>query len=239
MIYSKANLLVSKVASKDQFDRGLNGVRFEPDGSTIAMNGKGSVIMAVSPADPIRAQFPDKVGDQMDPGDEGLVMSLEAIEKTLKGMSRDKRIALQYIGMLRSKDPARVALASVDERGNPSSYASLPKRERFPKWRAILKGLRGPIKICVNRKDLIELLSAMEAACPDKGGVNPIFMELDSDGKGILIRCLNHDTQQRAIGGVSRYDTKGQWLSETDWERGLFFQIKKAIKRRKVRKLNK
>lgn len=236
MIYSRANLLVSRVSSKDQFDRALNGVRFEPDGSTIASNGR--VVMAVSPADAVRAKFPEKVGNQMDPGDEGLVMTLEAIEKTIKGMSRDKRMALQYIGMLKSKDPARVALASVDERGNPSTYASLPKRERFPAWRAILKGLRGPIRICVNRKDLIELLSAMEAACPDKGGVNPIFMEMDSDGRGILLRCLNHDTQQRAIGGISKYDTKGQWLTETEWERGLFSQIKKKIKR-KVRKLTK
>lgn len=229
MIYSKANLLVLKVASKDQFDRGLNGVRFEPDGSTVASNGR--VVMVVSPADENRAKFPEKVGDQMGPGDEGLVMTLEAVEKTVKGMSKDKRMGLQYIGMMKSKDPARVALTSVDERGNPSTYASLPKREKFPFWRKILRGLRGPIKICVNRKDLIDLLGAMEAACPDKGGVNPIFMEMEPDGRGVLIRCLNHDTQQRAIGGVSRYDTRGQWLSEDEWEQKLFEKKRKAVRR--------
>ena len=48
-IYHKSNLQVVNVASKDGFDRALNGVRFEPDGSTVAGNGK--ILMAVSPAD--------------------------------------------------------------------------------------------------------------------------------------------------------------------------------------------
>ena len=102
MLYSKANLYVAKVASKDTIDRGLHGVRLEADGSTVASNGR--IVMAVSPVDPERASFPPEAGDLIDPGGDGMVIPVDAIEKTLKNISRDKRLALQYVGMTKAKD---------------------------------------------------------------------------------------------------------------------------------------
>jgi hypothetical protein len=222
--------MVSKVASKDGFDKGLHGVKFEADGSTVGSNGR--VIMVVTPAERDRAKFPPEAGDEYEMGSEGLLMPIEAVDKAVKNISRDKRMAYQYVGLMEVKDVGRVGFTAIDEMGNPTTYAARPKREGYPEWRDMLVGLRGDIKLCVNRRDLIDLLGAMEAACPAKGDVNPVFIELKGDGSGLMLRCVNYDTGQHAIGGIGKYDTRGQWLEMNWWEKALF-KIKKVVKRRR------
>lgn len=230
MIYSRANLLVSKVASRDGLDKGLHGVRLEADGATVASNGQ--IMMIVSPVDPERASFPPEAGDLIEPGGDGMVIPVDAIDKVIKNISRDKKLSVQYVGMTKAKDKARVGFTTIDEKNNPTTYACIPKRDKYPPWRKVVRGIRGDIKICVNRKDMLELLNALEAACPDKGGINPVFIEINPDGRGMLFRCVNYDTRQHAIGIIGNYDTKGIWLAFNEWEKRLFRVIKKAITRR-------
>lgn len=82
MLFSRANLQVVQVASTDPFDRALNGVKFEPDGSTVAGNGK--VLVAVGPADPTKVHFPERAAQPLTPGDQGVVMPTDAVERAIQ-----------------------------------------------------------------------------------------------------------------------------------------------------------
>ncbi len=238
MLFSKANLQVTQVASKDAFDRALNGVLFDADGSTVAGNGR--VMVAVGPVTQ-EVHFPQKAAEQIQPSAAGIVMSLDTVERAMKHMPRDKRTSLQHVAMSRVSDPARIGFTSVNAKGDPTTNASLPKPHAYPPWRETVQRVAGkqPLKICVNRSDLIGMLKTLESACPDKGGVNPVFLEFGTEGNGIVARCINFDTQQHAIGVVTVYKTGGRWLDQDAWEESVFGKIvkvlKRAVKRRRVR----
>ena len=233
MIFSKANLRVGAVASKDAMDRGLHGVRLEEDGSTVAMNGR--VLMAVGPADSTKAMFPEKAAEQITTGREGLLLPIDFLEKVVRGMAKSTKPMLQYVALSRVKDMGRIGMTSVNERGDSTTHACLPKHEPFPDWRKIVRGLvrrcRGGHRICLNRQDLIDLLKALEQACPNKGDANPVFMELSNEGDGAVLRCKNHETGQHAIGVINAYDTRGHWMERDQWERRTFAEMMK----RKIR----
>jgi len=229
MIYSRANLMVASVASKDRYDRGLNGVRFEPDGATVAGNGK--MLMAVGPADEKKVRWPDTAGEQMEPGRDGLVLPVDLVERVLKNMVKDKRYTLQHVAMSRVPDPARVGFTSLDAKGDTVTSAALPKSDSFPDWRGVVRELRGEgdgLRVCLNRKDLIDLLKALESACPDKGDVSPVFLEFVEEGRGVIARCVNSETGQHAVGALNSYKLKeGQWLERDGWEKTLFAIVRK------------
>jgi hypothetical protein len=228
MIFSKGNLMVGHVASKNVADVGLSCIRLNPDGSTAATNGK--VVMAVGPVDASRIHFPD-VGEQASPTGSGCSIALDLLEKVIKNLPKDKRTSLQNVAMTKGRDPRKVELTTTDMR-HEQRIAGFPKQEPFPDWKAVLRRVRGSCgqKICVNRKDLIELLKALEEACPDRGGDNPVFIEIHPDGKGMALRCVNRETGQRAIGGITAYNTGDQWLPTDEWERKVFkVQVKRLI----------
>ena len=225
MLFSKANLLVHGAVSGDKYDRGLTGVRFESDGSTVGGNGR--VLVAVGPADPSRVTFPDIAGDQMEPGGEGMVLPVELVRKTIKGLSTDKRLSLQHAAMTRVKDPGRVGFTVLDPAGNPTTTAALPMREQYPEWKQHVRrvagsGEEGTTRVCVNRKNLLEMLKVLEAACPDKGGVSPVFLEIGRQGTGVVARTVNYLTGQHVVGACAAYKTGGKWLERDVWERGVF-----------------
>lgn len=236
MIYSKANLEVVQLAHKDPRQRNLNGVKFESDGSTVATNGR--TLLAVSPVqEEVQKGFPTNVVEQIDPGNYGVLMPVEVVEKALKGLPRDKRTGLQHAAMSRVEDPGRVGFTSIDAKGDPTTVAALPKIEVFPAWRRIVKeritgGGAGTTRGCFNRKDLLELLKAMESACPNKGDINPIYVEMSNDGSGMVLRCPNYETGQHAVGVVGAFDTKGSWLPFDKWERKLFRLLPPKIQRK-------
>jgi hypothetical protein len=222
--------MVSKAASANQADVGLNCVRFNPDGSTVATNGK--VIMAVGPVDEEKVHFPD-VGEQTTPPAQGVSIPLDLLDKAIKNLPKDKRPQLQNVAMTINRDPRKIELTTYDMR-HEQRVAGLPKQEPFPEWKGILRKLRGGsegrVRVCLNRKTLIELLQALEDACPDKGGENPIYLEFNPDGNGIVLRCVNRETGQRAIGAATTYNTGGQWLPSDAWEQGVFQTEVKKLK---------
>lgn len=222
MIFSKANLHVIWAASKEAFARALNGVKFEKDGSTVAGNGR--IMMAVGPVKR-EVSFPETGGELLPLGEDGVVMPIKAVETALKNMPRDKRPALQHIALTSVTDASRVGFTSVDGKGDPITNASLPRSERFPDWKDTMRTVRGSgegLKICVNIKDLIELLKAMEHACPATGGVNPVFIEVGEDEKGLTLRSINQVTKQHTIGAIVTLRTKGVWLPRDEWEQEVF-----------------
>ena len=230
MLFSKANLMVSQVASTDEHAIYTNCVHLNPDGSTVATDG--NVMMAVSPlnVEALHIQFPLPRGavHTTPAHSKGTSVTLELIERAIKNLPKDKRTSLQNVAMIQPKEEGKVALLTAHMQGSETIERN-PRREEFPPWMSLFQKLRGNsgTKVCVNRQSLIHLLQAMEEACPDKGGQNPIYLEIDSAGSGIVLRAENAETQQRAIGCITRYNLKpGQWLPADPWERTVF-QIQK------------
>lgn len=85
----------------------------------------------------------------------------------------------------------------------------------------------------------MDMLEAMKAACPDHGGINPLFIEIGSGESGIVLRGMNLLTRQHAVGAIGVMDTKGQWLERDGWERSVFDSGPKLIKKvGKIRRVN-
>jgi hypothetical protein len=232
MLFSKANLTVQEVASKESTEIGINCVHLNNDGSTVAANGK--VIMAVGPVDPTKVHFPD-VGKHSEPkrfGALGVSVPLDLIDKVMKNIPKDKRMSLQHVAMTEDRDPQKIKFTTTDMT-HEQSVAGFPKREPFPEWEATFRRVRGEngTKICLNRGDLIDLLQAMESACPARGGHNPIFIEINPEGKGLVLRCSNFESGQRVIGAITSLNTDGHWLPADTWERGVFSIVAKTIKK--------
>lgn len=225
MIFSKANLMVGDVASRSELDRVLNCIRLNRDGSTVASNGK--VIMAVGPLEEGRVHFPD-VGPLTTPPPEGVSVPLDLLDKVVKNLPK----TFQNVAMTQSRDPKKIQLTVTDTR-QEQHIAGYPKIEPFPAWQAMLRKVRGEggTRVCVNRKTLIDTLQALEAACPDKGGENPVFIEINPESTGLLLRCVNRETQQRAIAGLTAYKTRDQWLPSDKWEQSVF-QVQTAVKKK-------
>ena len=224
MLFSRANLMVVQVASEHASDLGINAVRLNSDGSTTATDGK--VMMSVGPMDATRVHFPEM--PQGSPGEKGLSVPLELIEDTIKNLPKDKRVSLQIAAMSPIDHSGEVEMVTVDMHGK-KKVSRRPKREPFPPWKEHLRKLRGTVgtKVCVNRKSLIHLLQALEEACPDKGNENPIYIEINSEGAGLVLRCVNVETGQHATGGITRYNTR-EWLPMDMWEREVFAVVKKT-----------
>ena len=220
LIYSDSNLKVVAVASTDSHDRALNGVRFEADGSTVASNGR--MLMAVGPVKG-GVKFPATAGERMSIGKAGLVVAVDAVNKALRYMAKGKTLALRHIALTTVPDPARVGFTSLDAKGDPTTIGTLPKVDKFPDWRAILRRLgRGKVsRVALNRRDLIELLKALEAASSDSGDVSPVFLEIGEGG--VIARTVNRATDQRIIGALNVYKVReGSWLERDDWEESIF-----------------
>lgn len=218
--------MVGHVASKDVHDP-LNCIRLNGDGSTVGCNGK--VIMAVGPVDMKRIHSP--IEQQASPGAQGVSIPLDLLGEVIKILPKEKRIDLQIAAMTACNDTRKIQFSTTDMR-HAKSISGLPKTSPFPNWRNLFKkarGVEGP-RVCVNRRDLLDLLHALEEAAPDRGGENPVFIEINPEGSGMILRCNNRETNQRAIGAITAYNTNGQWMPADEWERGVFdVQVKKLI----------
>lgn len=217
MIFNKSNLVVANIASQYEQDRGINCVHLNPDGSSVAANG--NMIMAVGPVDPERVHFPD-VGEQTSPGPNGISVSLDLIDKAMKNIPKGQP-KLANVAMTSNSDTQKVELTTSDMKLQ-QRVAGFPQKDPFPNWKGVVRRFRGSFQLCVNRRDLISLLTSLEEACPDKGGENPVYMEISEEGKGMVMRCVNRETGQRAIGGITAYNTGGHWLPCDKWEQTVF-----------------
>jgi len=222
LFFTKANLQVVQTASRDKDHRAFNIVRIEEDGSTVASNGR--LVMVVSPS-PNVTYWPERACEPCNPPQQGLAFAPEVIDVLLKQIGRATKAP--FVCLSKHIDPNRVGFTTVNDRADPTTHAATPRRGKWPNWREFFQGFRKRkrVRICINRKDLIHLLKAMEAACPDKGGINPIYIEVDEDGKHLFGRCENFETDQRAIGAINAYDTSGiGWLKQTKWERSIYYE---------------
>lgn len=229
-LYSKANLVVHAVAGTNPKRPELHRVHLDPTGATAASNG--STFMAVGPVDPSRVRFPTVDGGA-EPGPEGVGLPIDVAKQAIRNLPRDKRPSLQHAA-LTVVSPARVELTTVDT-AKEQRVSGPPLRGRFPEWRSVVAGARRratAARVCVNRRDLMKLLDAFDAACGD-GEDGPAFLEIGGDGAALVMRGQNLTTRQHAVAVLAPYDTGGRWLEEDEWERGLLFVPGKAKRAKK------
>jgi hypothetical protein len=214
MRITRANLLVKEVASTDKNDPAISGVHVAQDGTTVSANGR--MLMAVEPVQGL--PFPD-VGVEPKIGKEGITIPLNVVDKALSNLPKDKRAAMQQAAITKATSSA-VQLTTIGK-SQEDRVTGRPLPHRFPEWEGVLAEARKRAKVtrvCINRRDLIDLLSAMDKACPDPGNRNAIFLELGGERDPLLVRAMNLQTGQHAVGLMSPLDTDGQWMPESDWE---------------------
>lgn len=220
MKLSKANLQVVRVIGTDKSDEVLHQVRVDPDGTTVASDGKA--IMVVEPVDQERgARSMPEFEDETAPGGDGIGVTPDVIKETLKNLPRGSlALELGYAVLTEcSEEKREVQLTTTDMRMNKAVAGRMVKK-RFPEWRGVLRlaKRKAAHKVCLPRKALINLLEAMEAACP--GGDSVVFVEFgETMQDGVLFRSVAIETDQRVVGYMTPLDTEGEWLPLNEWER--------------------
>lgn len=230
MIFSKANLVAVALSAKESLRKSLSGLFLSRDGSTVATNGVS--LMAVGPVpeeDSVR--FPDRACEQIDPGRGGLLIEADLIQKVLKQIPAK---GLPYVALSRAADDTRVGLTSVEANGDALTFTGKPRPEAFPKWENAVRGVKDDanVQLCISGKELIETLTAVKTAMEDKGGISPLYLEINPE-VGIIIRAQCWRTKQPIVAVVAVARSQ-EWLQHTDWERKVF---RKPVKLRKRRRL--
>ena len=219
MLFSKSNLAVGRVAAKDTQDQTLNCVHFAADGSTVASNGRS--LLAVGPVDESRVHFPPVEGNASPPS-AGVSVALDIVDDAVRNLPKDKRMSIQHAKMTRCTEE-KVEFTTVSTR-KEKRVAGRPRRERFPDWKGIVKKARDGAtvgRVCVNRRDLVELLSAMDEAAGeyDEGAV---FVEFGGEDNALLFRAVNPRTGQHVVGMTMPMRTGGQWVKTDSWEQEVY-----------------
>ncbi len=218
MLLSKANIMVEGIAASTDADPELNCVHIAGDGTTVAANGR--MMMAVEPV-PKDSFFP--IEDQDEPPDEGVSIPLHLVEQVRKNLPRDKRPVMQQAAITKcSEDRIEITtISKTDQR----TVSGRPLLQQFPRWREVFAEARRSARrtrVCVSRKDLMQMLEAHDKACVDPSGKNVVFMEIGGECDPMLLRSVNLATGQHAVGIVNPMDTGGGWIKEDPWETELY-----------------
>ena len=231
-VYSKANLMVSKVASKEAFDRGLHGVRLEPDGSTVGGSKRG--LMVVSPVDVRKAVVPPKVGEPAGVGDQGIIVSLPHVADVIKNMPKATgRAELQYVVLTKGSDLGKVEFTTYDHTSMHKISQSAKTDRSYGDWKASVRRIVpdptvSGSRVVVSRKELIRMLQALDSACPEKGGYDPVWIQFGEGG--LVMRCHNWMTGQVALAIAMPFERPVAWLDWSAWEQKIWAGVKKIKK---------
>ena len=213
MIYSKSNLQVVNVTSKDKDINVLSHVHFNKDGSTAGIDGRAIMVVEPAPAE-YREHF---IVDSIE--HESFNIPANSVKEVIKNIPPDTRFKglLEQVAITKDEE-AGVELTTTD--GQQLKKVQTRKhRKPFPEVKDMLRDAysKETVRVCVNRTRLIKLLNAIDKACPDSSNENPVFIEMAKDSGEIVIRAKNMKTGQLAIGLMSQYE--GEWLKRSLWEK--------------------
>jgi hypothetical protein len=223
MILSRANLAVREVVGDTE---GLNVVHIDPDGSTVASNGR--VLLAVGPVDAARVQMPG-VG-QAAPGAFGVNVPPKTIDIAVRNIPKDRN-APQAVAITQCDD--EIVELTTQSSTETQRVSARPAKVRYSAWRDVLQSVRRALapdrRICVSRKDAIDILTAIDhaAGIGDEGAV---FLEFGGESDAILIRGYSATNGGQRVIGVIKPLVAGEWLALSRWERGVFSLFAKTPK---------
>ena len=226
MLFSRANLAVRTVVGKGKDLK--RGIHFAEDGSTVATNGR--MLLVVGPVDEERVHYPD-VGKTAEPGAGGVTVEVGIVDQAAKNIPRDKRISLQHVAMT-ERSKTKVKFTTVDP-VKEQHVSGRPMDGTFPNWAKSIQDARSSDlvgRVCLNRRDLVEMLKAIEVACSDKGDEHPVYIEFRGESDQVVLRSINYATGQMAVGLIAS-KTKEKWLQSNPWERKTFAR---SAKRKRI-----
>jgi len=228
MLLGSANLFVSGMASRDTKDVALSQVHLEPDGTTVASNGRA--IMAVEGVDRETIHWPAM--SEAEPPEEGVGLPLSVVGQALKNMPADKRTSLQNAALTRCDNLVELTTLDMEKE---QSVTGRSVSARYPEWRGVLQDAGRKAKqarVCISRRDMMGILSSMDKAC-EGGSDSPVFIELGGEKDGVVLRGLNYATSQHVVGMIAPLDVEGKWPALGLWERAVLFSGGKARRERR------
>lgn len=251
MILSRSNLQVVDITKKDDKVPALDNVHIREDGSTVAIGGR--MMMAVSPVTKnIKKQILNLLPESDEDG-RTFTVSAKSIQAVLSAVKPDREFkGLREHTNLKSVNKDRCIFEYTDGKRDSSISAKLYKREFLPHVELLQKVFTtctgekngGNMRLVVNIKRLLLLLTAIEKAAPDSSGHNPVWIEFTNDGY-IIIRAVNMLNGQRVVGVMSPLPgEEGKWLELGPWEKQFLIEtptnekttVHKTIVHKKVMK---
>jgi len=230
MIFSRANLVCADIASKDPKQVAMNCVHVAEDGTTIGLDGH--IMLVVEPMDRSLVKIPPAGEEQLVDG--GRVnIPLSVLGKAFRNMPKGK-VASEFVALTRND--AKVQLTTFNMR-EEEHVVGPAERRSFIDWKYVVRNAltrKRKARVCLNRTKLMELLKAIDSACPDRGGEKIVFIDVADETSEVMIRSINYGTGQHVLGVIKPINTRGQWLNPNRWERSLRGSKGKAKKRRRT-----
>lgn len=198
MKLNKHSLAGRKLAGK------TGHVRVEPEGAVVTTNMKALVVVG-----PLEHAAPV-------PG--GFSIKAETADLLASMMKKGTATLLDLDPEDRGKN-RRAEFFVDDLDGETERVTGYVPTEAFPAWRKMVAAAatQEHVSVVVNRKHLLALLEAVDAACPDPDH-NPVKLTLCRDR--LLVRAANYITGQQAVGCVIELDP-GEWIPESEWVNGV------------------
>jgi len=216
MIINRVQLLAQDVV-------GDNGafVLFQ-NGSALASNKKSSLLVEGVP-ERVQRQVPLP----REPlGVEAARITKDSAKSLLSSVPRDRKFnGLLEHAAVKANGFETLAVETTDGKGT-----SVTSR-RFSETSDEVEGAIGRLMartldrgriLCLNRKRLLSLLSAMEKCCEDSSEESPVWIGISESGD-ISLRSLNLGTGQAVLGYMHSYDEASarRQPAHTEWERSL------------------
>lgn len=233
MILGKNNLQIIDMVKSDI--PALNNLFIDIDGSTCAVNNK-SLIVVEPVKKEVKEIIPLKENDK-DEERERLVIASDSIKEVIKNISKDTTFKglLEYVNAEVYKDSGggeNINFTLTD--GKRRKQISTRKGNNdFVKYKDTLRSAfrrRNGVRLVLNRKVLMKMLSVIDKVCPDGSGYSPVYIEFTEDND-LIVRSERLSTGQRVIGLIASVEQEsGGWLKFNRWER-MLLKIKKRRKK--------
>jgi hypothetical protein len=217
---------VVEVTKIDKGIPALGNVHFTKEGATIGSNGAAA--LAVSPvSENMRDSAPLDSSEMF--GDE--TIPIETVKEILKNMPRDAT----FRGVLEHCDLQAGKFTLTDGKRKRTITG-----KQYPRDYVDYQGLfarvgkeRTEVRVAVNLKRLLAVLTTVNKICGDISGTVPVYLEFSVEND-VIIRCENAATEQRVCAIMQSYKgTESRWLTFSEWENRLFGFVKKAIRKLK------
>lgn len=250
MLLSRANLQVLDVVLRDKADLVLHQIRVEPDGSTVASDGHVLMAVSpVTERPPAFPEFPGEAeAENQIQTEGGIGINPEVTAKARRDIPRGALGLELGFAAITGCGPGRqnsVELTTTDLNRHLKVEGKKGKRA-FYDWktplaegrlgaatpegaqpggavgsRGVAGGAGGARRVCVDRRALVKLLQAIDAAAPDPE--NAVFIEIPpGEGAGLVLRARNAATGQSVVGLAMSTNTRGEWLPLSEWEKAVF-----------------
>lgn len=193
MLVSKNSLNVVNLTITDKQVPVLDTVHIREDGGVVAAN-RDAVIIVSPVSSEVQAKYPIPAKESQE-----VTLTSDSIKDIYKYIGTDKTFG----GILENCDivnkDGKVEVICYDgKRTKVLEGKAYPEYFDYKKLFERVHLESTNIRVVVNRKRLLSLISTIEKICPDKGDFSPIYFEFTRGGD-VIIRAQNSRTDQKVL----------------------------------------